>query len=47
MGLPFLMANLAFFAAFVYCLLLRWEVEIRRAHGHAREEEAAGEGAWS
>lgn len=31
MGLPFLVANLTLFAAFVYLLILRWEVEIRRA----------------
>jgi len=31
MGLPFLVGNLTLFAAFVYLLILRWEVEIRRA----------------
>ncbi|MEM7408906.1 MAG: cytochrome c biogenesis protein CcsA [Myxococcota bacterium] len=40
MGMPFLVANLAAFAVFVYLLLLRWEVEARRA-GVGREEGAA------
>jgi heme exporter protein C len=31
MGWPFLLGNLTLFAAFAYCVLLRWEVEIRRA----------------
>ena len=44
MGRPFLMANLALFAAFVYCVLLRLEVEICRARAGAREREAASEG---
>ena len=30
MGMPFLVGNLTFFAAFVYLLLLRWEVESLR-----------------
>ena len=37
MGLPFLMGNLTFFVAFVYLLLLRWEVEALRTR-EAREE---------
>ncbi len=47
MGMPFLMGNLALFTIFAYCVFLRWEIEIRRTHGHAREDEAAGQGAWS
>ncbi|MBW2272006.1 MAG: cytochrome c biogenesis protein CcsA [Deltaproteobacteria bacterium] len=45
MGLPFLMGNLTFFVAFVYLLLLRWEVEALRTQA-AREqaEERAFEG---
>ncbi|HXK25858.1 MAG TPA: cytochrome c biogenesis protein CcsA [Myxococcota bacterium] len=31
MGWPFLVGNLTLFVAFVYCVLLRWEVELRRA----------------
>ncbi|MDH3520060.1 MAG: cytochrome c biogenesis protein [Myxococcales bacterium] len=31
MGMPFLVANLTLFAAFVYLVLLRWEVEFWRA----------------
>jgi heme exporter protein C len=42
MGMPFLMGNLALFATFVYCVLLRWEVEIRRAHAAERAAEAEG-----
>jgi len=47
MGFPFLMGNLTLFLAFVYLLLLRWEVESLRAAsalaasdplGRAREE---------
>ena len=30
MGWPFLLGNVTLFAAFVYCVLLRWEVEMRR-----------------
>jgi heme exporter protein C len=47
MGLPFLMGNLAFFAAFTYCVLLRWEVEIRRALAAERAAEADAEGAFT
>ena len=36
MGLPFLMGNLTLFVAFVYLLLLRWEVEALRTRA-ARE----------
>jgi heme exporter protein C len=45
MGMPFLMGNLALFASFVYCVLLRWEVEIRRAVSAERAAEADAEGA--
>ncbi|HVN37034.1 MAG TPA: cytochrome c biogenesis protein CcsA [Myxococcota bacterium] len=31
MGWPFLLGNLTLFTAFAYCVLLRWEVELRRA----------------
>jgi len=31
MGWPFLLGNLTLFVAFAYCVLLRWEVELRRA----------------
>jgi heme exporter protein C len=37
MGLPFLMGNLTLFVAFVYLLLLRWEVEALRTRA-AREQ---------
>ncbi len=40
MGWPFLVANLAAFAAFAYLVALRWEVEIRRAEAGARGEGA-------
>ena len=42
MGRPFLLGNLTFFVAFVYCLVLRWEVEIRRARLALRAENLAG-----
>jgi heme exporter protein C len=32
MGMPFLLGNITFFVAFVYLLLLRFEVEMGRAH---------------
>jgi heme exporter protein C len=41
MGLPFLVANLALFAAFVYFVLLRFEVEIRRGRALGIEAAAA------
>jgi heme exporter protein C len=47
MGMPFLVANLAFFSTFVYCVLLRWEVEIRRAKVLAHEDEPAAGGVYS
>jgi heme exporter protein C len=47
MGRPFLMGNLALFAAFVYCVLLRFEVEIRRARVGAHEREALSEEAYT
>jgi hypothetical protein len=31
MGMPFLLGNLTLFIVFVYAVLLRWEVEMRRA----------------
>jgi heme exporter protein C len=31
MGLPFLIGNVTLFLAFLYLLMLRWEVEVRRA----------------
>jgi heme exporter protein C len=40
MGWPFLVANLAAFAAFVWLVALRWEVEMRRA-GAPGEEGAS------
>ena len=36
MGMPFLIANLAAFLAFVWLVALRWEVEARRAHAAER-----------
>ncbi len=44
MGRPFLLANLTLFATFVYCLVLRWEVEIRRARLALRAETLAESG---
>jgi heme exporter protein C len=38
MGLPFLVANLAAFVAFVWFVALRWEVEARRAAAAERGE---------
>ena len=40
MGLPFLVANLAAFTAFVWFVALRWELEMRRAR--AADAEFAG-----
>jgi heme exporter protein C len=45
MGRPFLLGNLTLFAAFAYCLLLRWEVEMRRARVARRLDALAAEGA--
>lgn len=45
MGVPFLLGNLTFFAAFAYCVLLRWEVEIRRARIALRADALAAGGA--
>jgi heme exporter protein C len=42
MGLPFLLGNLTLGIAFVYCVLLRWEIEIRRARLALRVEGHAG-----
>ncbi|MGH0032905.1 MAG: cytochrome c biogenesis protein [Myxococcota bacterium] len=41
MGTPFLLANLALFATFVYCVLLRFEVEVRRGRAALRDERLA------
>ena len=41
MGLPFLLGNLTLFAAFAYCVLLRWEVEMRRARLALRADALA------
>ena len=38
MGLPFLVANLAAFVAFVWFVALRWEVEARRAAAAERDD---------
>jgi hypothetical protein len=45
MGRPFLLGNVTLFVAFLYCLLLRWEVEIRRARLALRDDELAGSAA--
>jgi heme exporter protein C len=45
MGLPFLLGNLTLFVAFAYCVLLRFEIEIRRSRLALRAEALAGEGA--
>ena len=45
MGLPFLMGNLTLFVAFVFLLLLRWEVEaLRTQAARERAEQLALEG---
>ena len=44
MGWPFLLGNLTLFAAFVYCVLLRWEIEMRRARLAERADALSGEG---
>ena len=44
MGRPFLLGNLTLFAAFAYCVLLRWEVEMRRARIALRADALAGGG---
>jgi heme exporter protein C len=41
MGFPFLLGNLTLFSAFVYCVLLRWEVEMRRARMALRADALA------
>ena len=41
MGWPFLLGNLTLFVAFVYCVLLRWEVEARRARLALRADALA------
>ena len=43
MGFPFLMGNLTLFIAFVYLVLLRWQVETLRADEGRRLREQAGE----
>jgi heme exporter protein C len=45
MGLPFLLGNLTLFAAFAYCVLLRFEIEIRRARLALRADALAAGGA--
>ena len=40
MGMPFLLANVALFLVFAYCVLLRWEIEIRRARVDFADDEA-------
>jgi hypothetical protein len=45
MGLPFLAGNLALFATFAYALLLRWEVEVRRARWAERDARMLAGGA--
>jgi heme exporter protein C len=45
MGRPFLLGNVTLFVAFLYCLVLRWEVEIRRARQALRDDELAGSAA--
>jgi heme exporter protein C len=47
MGLPFLVANVTFFVAFVYLVILRWEVEIGRARSCAPVDDPAGEGVYT
>jgi hypothetical protein len=47
MGLPFLMGNLALFGAFVFCVLLRFEVQILRARALEQEGRAVAEGAYT
>lgn len=44
MGWPFLLGNLTLFAAFAYCVLLRWEVEVRRARLALRADALAAGG---
>jgi heme exporter protein C len=45
MGWPFLCGNLTLFAAFAYCVLMRWELEMRRAWLADRAEALSGGGA--
>jgi len=45
MGLPFLAGNVALFATFAYALLLRWEVEVRRALWAERDAQMIAGGA--
>ena len=42
MGWPFLLGNLTLFVAFVYCVLLRWEIEMRRARIAERLDALSG-----
>jgi heme exporter protein C len=42
MGMPFALGWIALSATFIYCVLLRWEVEIRRAHAVERAADAEG-----
>ena len=45
MGWPFLLGNLTLFVTFVYCVLLRWELEMRRARLADHAEALSREGA--
>jgi heme exporter protein C len=45
MGRPFLLGNVTLFVAFLYCVALRWEVEIRRARLALRDEDLVGSAA--
>jgi heme exporter protein C len=47
MGLPFLAGNLVLFAAFLYLVVLRWEVELLRARAAGAQAESAGEEVWT
>ena len=47
MGLPFIAGNVVFFAAFAYAVLLRWEVEMRRARWAERDAQRSAQGALS
>jgi hypothetical protein len=41
MGLPFLIGNLTLFVAFVFLLLLRWEVETLRQRAFVLERDGS------
>jgi heme exporter protein C len=46
MGLPFLVANVALFAVFVYLVLLRWELELRRSRAALVADTTGAGEAW-